>query len=726
MFEAGPARKPSVVGRLPLAWRWQPGRPVGSLSEGFMSKHRWRSLAVGALAALGLWGCGNGVPEPQAIQNRVALTSFSGENACADLEQYIEDTAVLDMRTQLQAARDNVWGWGWFGGVDDAARTAEAGAPAPSAAGGPSAYTTTNTQVAGVDEADFVKNDGTRIFVLSGQTLYATKSWPAAEMQLVGKLQIEGWPREMFLDDQNRLVVFSSVWLPHPLEGDEARCMALGCYYYGSNTVKVTVVDVSDLSNLKATQSFYLPGDYSNSRRIGSSVRLVLSDRFRYPRDVKWHPDYSRELWEDKQALARMYDHLIAENEKKIRARTLRDWLPAAKASVNGELVEVGYDCSSFYKSNAPTRLGLVTVATLNLDRPGHIGRTSIIGEAGEVYASKSSLYVANRHWWWWPRPGQSTATYLHKFDITQPDNAVYVASGKVDGHIVDQFSMDEDEKGYFRVATTVMTRLEDPQNRWRMETTNLVQVLGEDAGALKVVGRSPELAKGERIFSARFVGKKGYVVTFRNIDPLFTFDLSDPTNPRVVGELKVPGFSSYIHPIDESHLLTIGTYLPEGENVDWRARRLQLAIFDVSDMANPKQKFVQTVGTASSYSEAQYEHKAFNYFPQKKLLAIPFFDWSYQARSADEYWFYFISDLRVFHVDPSTGFTPKGALSMKDLYRVHQDYGWTWYWQPMVRRSVMADDFVYAISDAGIRVAHVDSLSTPLATVTFDKVAQR
>jgi uncharacterized secreted protein with C-terminal beta-propeller domain len=194
------------------------------------------------------------------------------------------------------------------------------------------------------------------------------------------------------------------------------------------------------------------------------------------------------------------------------------------------------------------------------------------------------------------------------------------------------------------------------------------------------------------------------------------------------VGELKVPGFSSYIHPLDDGHLLTIGTYQPEPDangQTNWEERAVQLAIFDVSDRTNPRQTFMQKVGTAYSHSEAQTDHKAFNYFPAKKLLAIPFSTWSWNGSGGD-YWSSFVSDLRVFNIDALTGIVPAGAVGLTDLYRAQNYYNWSYYWTPQVRRSVMADDYVYAISDAGIRVAHISNLSLPLATVTFDRYVER
>jgi hypothetical protein len=696
---------------------------------------RWRAVAAAAGLAAGLTGCEgteSEIPPPPSVVNRVSLSSFQGSNACADLETYLEDTAVLQMRTQLEAARDGVPGWGWWGGWGRGGLEFDAAGPpqANAAAGGsaaPTNYTQTNNQVAGVDEADFVKNDGTRIFALSGNTLHAVRSWPAEQTAVLGTLKIEGYPREMFLDGTNKAVVFSSIYQWYPLSNTGgASCLGLNCGYYYANTVKVTEVDVSDMSNLSVIREVYLPGHYTSARKIGASVRLVLNDDFNFPPGFKWGPDWEENLWNDKPRLRAAYDRVIAQNEQLIRSQTLAEWVPAAKIKTGANVTIVPHACDAFSRVNAPTRLGQVSVVTLDLAQ-NTVNRTSILAEPGEIYSSQNNLYVATRHWWWWPAPGQKDTTYIHKFDISQPGSAAYVASGTVDGHIVDQFSMDEAASGHFRIVTTIQTRVVDstqPNNWWgTIETTNRLSVLGENAGYLDVVGQSPDLAPGERVQSSRMVGDKGFVVTFRQVDPLFTFDLSDPTNPRKIGELKIPGFSTYIHPMDANHLLTIGTYVPEpvnGQPVDWRARALQLAIFDVSNLANPIQTHTQLVGTAYGWSEAASEHKAFNYFAAKKLLAIPFADWNYSGTG--DYWSTFTSDLRVFSVDPITGFTSRGAVSMKDLYQTYTYSGWTYYWEPYVRRSIMADDYVYAISDSGIRVANVNALGSTLATARFNK----
>lgn len=706
-----------------------------------LGAYRWRLYAAVTSVGLAGIGCGGDKrPEPPAVNQRVQLLAFTGANSCQDLEQYIEDTAVTDMRTTLESYRDETyngwWGRGGLGG--DFAAAPQAAGTNEAAKAAPTDYTTTNTQVAGVDEADFVKNDGTRIFALSGNKLYASKSWPAADLSIQSKLEIEGWPREMFLDEKNHVVVFSTVWRQYPLDAQAIDCSVHYCGYWYSNTAKITVVDYSDITAPKVTHEYTMPGAYENSRRVGSSIRMVLSSHFQMPPGVQYWPDYNANpnWWNDKAQRVTLFNDMIAKNEKIIRDQVLNDWLPASKVTINGQTSALPFDCQSFSRVNAATHLGTVGIVTLNLDNPSKVSQSVVMAEPGEIYASASNLYVANRHWWWWPAPGQKDTTYLHKFDISHPDQAVYVASGTVEGHIVDQFSMDENEKGYFRIVTTINERVVDtqnPLNTWgRVETYSRLSVMAENHGALEVVGASGNLASGERVMSSRLIGDKGYVVTYRQVDPLFTFDLSDPTNPKKMGELKVPGFSTYMHPIDENHLLTIGTYIPEpvaGQAQDWRLRALQLAIFDVSDLSNPKQTHVQLVGTAYGWSEAQYEHKAFNYFAAKKLLAIPFSDWD-STRTGDDYWSYFRSELKVYSVDALTGFTPKGVLSLSDMYQSYTySWGsstWTYYWQPHVRRSIMADDFVYAISDAGIRSANLGNMAASLATIQFDKFVEQ
>lgn len=687
-------------------------------------------VAVVALALGGALGCGgsNGLPPNTPIQKSLALTAFSDDD-CDGLRQYIADQAVLQMKAQIEMEKKN-------GGIIYAAEGGPAraddglgGAPAPQTEG-PSSYTTTNTQVAGVDEADFVKNDGTRIFVLSGGRLFINQSWPADQLALKATVDLEGWPEEMFLDG-NTVTVFSGVYTAYPLQASPGvaapTCMGIGmmdCGYWYSNTTKVTEIDVSDLAHPHVLSEVYLPGSYNTSRKVGDQARVVLNDSMRWPQGVSYWPQdfqYDDGGPFDQGKWIAALDALEKKNEALIRAASLEDWLPLGKRKLaDGSTVDLSYKCSDFSRSNAPAELGIVTVASLDLAHPeADPQRSAILGWASTVYANADALYLASPHWWWWPEPGQTDYTYLYKFDLKE-SKAKFVAGGGVEGVTYDQFSLDEKD-GLLRIATAVDRRVEDtenPDNTWgRIETTNRISVLGQIGAALTVVGQSDDIAKGERLMSARFLGDRAFVTTFQYVDPFFTFDLSDPTHPRQVGELEVPGYSTYLQAIDDTHVLAIGQGVNLSGDVQTQGTPLQLSLFDVGDLAKPKLVAKADVGVGYSWSDALWDHKAFNWYPEKHLLAIPFSDW---LPNQTDYWSSFVSDLRVFSVDAQSGISPLGALSMSDVYQSDDDNQWLYYWVPQIRRSVMADDFVYAISDAGLRVANVAALDQPVATVKF------
>ena len=206
----------------------------------------------------------------------------------------------------------------------------------------------------------------------------------------------------------------------------------------------------------------------------------------------------------------------------------------------------------------------------------------------------------------------------------------------------------------------------------------------------------------------------------------LFALDLRDPANPRRAGVLELPGFSTYLQALDDTHLLAIGIDVPP-DAANWHDRSIQLSVFDVGDLSAPKRTVQHRIGSAWAWSEALWDHHAFNWFPEKQLLAVPFWDWDPSA-TGSAIWSSFASDLRVFEVHPDA-ITSRGALSMKDMYVTAGNGDWTWSWSPVIRRSVMAADgegnaFVYAISDAGVRVAALGSLGTPLATALFGRIA--
>jgi hypothetical protein len=484
----------------------------------------------------------------------------------------------------------------------------------------------------------------------------------------------------------------------------------------------------------KVIAEVYLPGWKAGARRIGSSVRLVLADQVRWPSTLQWWPQYDPSFQQDHSKLVAAIDALEDANEAIIRSTPISSWFPDGQRKLpNGTTVDLGYQCSDFYVANGPERLGLVTVATLDLDNlTAGVTRSSIVGEPGVLYANEKHLYLASQHWWWWQLDGQRDWTYVHEFDLSDPARAGYIGSGGVQGTVGDQYSIDE-QNGYLRVATTTRTWATDPQTGWfRPTLDSFVSVLAPSGTAdgpwLQTIA-SLELAPGEGIQGMRFVGDTGYAVTFRQVDPLITLDMSDPAHPQKIGELTLPGFSTYLQPIDAAHLLAIGVDEPIDANgePDWSHRNLKLSLFDVSDLAHPALAAQTLVGTAWASSEALWDPRAFNWYQpdpsQPGLLAIPFSDWI-QPTAAQSWWTSFVSDVRLFKVDDGS-IQPIGALGMSDVYIQLGDGDWTFWYRPWVRRSVLATDntgnqFVYAVSDAGVRVAQIGKLSTPIATALF------
>jgi hypothetical protein len=293
---------------------------------------------------------------------------------------------------------------------------------------------------------------------------------------------------------------------------------------------------------------------------------------------------------------------------------------------------------------------------------PGPDASTTVGGVGGQIYASTSGLYVFDTHVGsWWDEGDAGTTTNLYKFDLTAGD-APLVAMGSVPGMTLDQFSLDEHD-GLLRIATT---------DGFGDGASNAVTVLAAAAGRLEAVGSVSGLARGERIYSVRFAGDRGYVSTFRQIDPLFVLDLATPTAPRVTGELKVPGYSTHLMPLDDTHLLGVGR---DVDPITGRDTGLQLSIFDVGDPAAPKRSATYTFvgGDWGSWSPASWDHHALGWFAAQGILALPVQETGW------------MTDLVVFRIDTGSpdAFTRLGTIEHTDS----------------IDRSVRIGDVLYAVS---------------------------
>ena len=265
--------------------------------------------------------------------------------------------------------------------------------------------------------------------------------------------------------------------------------------------------------------------------------------------------------------------------------------------------------------------------------QPPAVDSDAVMTDAQTVYASLGSVYVATAGGW------QSGDTSIHRFDIDGPQRTDYRASGQVPGDLLNQFSMSED-RGVLRAATTDSSG---------SESQSSVTVLATRSGRLEKVGQVGGLGRGEEIYAVRFIGDRGYVVTFRQTDPLYTLDLADPAHPVVRGELKILGYSSYLHPVGEHELLGVGQDAsPEGIR-----QGTQLSLFDVADPGAPRLLHRRALGAATS-SDVEYDHHAFLWWAPLRLAVVPVSDYE-SGQPAQAF---------GFRVDRGAGITVAGSTT--------------------------------------------------------------
>jgi hypothetical protein len=345
--------------------------------------------------------------------------------------------------------------------------------------------------------------------------------------------------------------------------------------------------------------------------------------------------------------------------------------------------------------------------------------RTVIGSNAGYIYASPTSLYMAVDRTYEQNYAGTGGATYssyqaqdsfVHKFSLSGADVG-YVGSVTLPGHILNQFAMDEQD-GVLRVAST-KGWVPDPAVQSYLTT------YGMQAGKLVQLGQVGGIGPQEDIRSVRFDGNRGFVVTFKKTDPLFVFDLTDPTKPLLMGELMIPGFSTYMQRLDDTHMLAIGFTADDHESFAF-FNGIQIQIFDVSDLANPKLAWKTVIGTRGSSSEALTNHLAFNYFAPKKMLALPITvcegggNGSYATNMT-------FAGVMAFDVSLESGITEHGRLPFVDASTVGATDNCDKWWtdsKSLVKRSIFMDDFIYGLSDTQLRVAALSAMSSVLGSV--------
>ncbi|KMJ56854.1 hypothetical protein AB685_19200 [Bacillus sp. LL01] len=541
---------------------------------------------------------------------------------------------------------------------DGGASADMAGSEGESSGGG---HSDTNVQVQGVDEADIVKTDGSFIYQATDQKLKITKAEPVKNLTVVSELRYKDfYPNQLFLDG-DQLVVIGNHWNEKMMYGSKqssAGDMILPMH----EATRAIIYDISDRSNPVVQKTITIEGNYVSSRKIDNHVYLITNK-------------YA-EFW------------ILREHpEADLRPRS---------AQVNGdeeeELEAVPYDEISYFPDSNENNF--MTIASLDLNQPEEDAAiTTYVGSGNQIYMSKENLYVAVPNYSYGPHWTHNESTELYKFAVAGT-SVEFHANGSIPGYLLNQFSMDE-YNGHFRVAATKGQAWDE-----HSPSSNHLFILD---GGMNVVSSVEDLARGERIYSVRFMQDKAYVVTFKEVDPLFVFDLSNPNEPKVLGELKIPGFSNYLHPYDENHLIGFG-YDTKLEKDQWGTRvttnGVKISLFDVSDPTNPLEKHTEIIGGQSTHSPLNHDHKALLFNKEKDIFAFPIT--MYNENQKDGSYRLAFEGAMIYGIDTEKGFTMHTKISHQPENTLYED------WENMVQRILYIDKHLYTVTPKEIKATKI------------------
>lgn len=602
-------------------------------------------------------------------------------------------------------------------------------------------FSKTNVQVPGIDEADIVKTDGKYIYAIAGSSLFIIDAYPAESAEILCKIEFQSQPQDMYING-NSLAVFGS---DNEILSDEIyrNFKRRGSYTF------FKVFNISDKKNPKQVRDLDFEGDYSNSRMIGDYVYFFttnynyyyLEDEPLLPRILDngnalasscsegikcFNPDiYYFNIPYSSYNFTTAVAINIADNSKPIAGDvyllsanqnmyvsadniylTYTKYISEYQLSME-ILKELVYPKLKDKDKEKIVKIEAVGNFILNeAEKMAKISqileryKQSLSDEEQEKLAQELEEAMKQKYK---DIAKELEKTVIHKIAINNGDLA-YKAFGEVSGQVLNQFSMDENN-GYFRIATT-KNRSWSQFTEEETDSDSNLYVLDEN---LKQVGALEKLAPGESIYSVRFMQNRAYIVTFKQMDPLFVLDLTDPKAPKVLGELKIPGYSDYLHPYDNETLIGLGKDTGQIEFGGVRAKGLKLSLFDVSDVGSPKEIDTYIIGGAGSDSTALRDHKAFLFAKEKNLLSIPA---SISEAAGGEYWgSQVFSGAIVFKVD-KTGFELKGKISHSDNGQSAESYEGDYYeYGNAVNRSLYINDMLYTFSNKYLKMNNISDL---------------
>lgn len=685
-----------------------------------------------------------------------AITDILTTGSTQELKKF---SSAHELREYLKASSVSSGSYNSFGmGRDFAIAESSAvmgvGAPAPMSSGAvgksvaniqaPTSdaaadYSKTNIQVEGVDEADFVKNDGKYIYVISQDKLVIVDAFPASGAKILSAISIEGSPKDLFING-DRLILFSD---------NTGRVYSIPEYDYmprpiDSMKTDVVVYDISDRKKPEKIANYSITGNYFQSRMIGDFVYVIAKNSINYYGDFVDMPSIRKG---DVKIMAP--DVYYFDNpEQNYVFHTIASINIKKPDTMNAKTFMMGYSDNLYvsqnniyitYMKNQPVRyyelqredrFYQVVVPQLSKDvqdkinaiKASELGSYEKWDQISSILEEKFNSMTEKEKRDYSEKVQKAVDEYelkiaqerektvIQKISIDKGE-ITYQTKGEVPGSLLNQFSMDE-SGDHFRVATTSQFWTQKGSVQY-----NNVYVMDKDLG---IAGKLEEIAPDERIYSTRFIGNRLYMVTFKRMDPLFVIDLSDPASPKILGKLKIPGFSDYLHPYDENHIIGVGKETGENQWGGVSTKGVKVSLFDVSDVNDPKQIDTYEIGQPGTDSEALAEHKAFLFDKKKDLLVIPIREITGKEEYDRQYGYYrqrVWQGAYVFGVTPENGFKLKGKISHFDDFEVTYYY---WGSPFAVRRSLFMDDVLYTISGRKIvmndlkDISEINSISLP------------
>ncbi|MDD2585616.1 MAG: beta-propeller domain-containing protein [Syntrophomonadaceae bacterium] len=538
-------------------------------------------------------------------------------------------------------------------------------------------FSETNVQVSGVDEADLVKTDGNYIYKVNQAKVIIIKAKPAEQMQVVSRINFANDFRaqELHLYGNYLVAIGTSSFSP-PARLRSMNKMKANIYpppHYNLKKTKAIVYNIENRNQPEKIREVELDGKYLSSRRINSSLYLVSNKPINY-----------YQLEDDSMLLPSYRDTASGSEIKRVGCENIR------------------YFPDKIYPA-------YIMIAGFDIEKPEKAADIqTYLGNGENIYTSTKNLYVAVSGYQQMPVVIQEQfngvapeigQTFIYKFALSK-GQVYYTGKGAVPGTILNQFSMDE-HQNYFRIATTSGDIWRNDRNT----SQNNVYIMDKD---LTITGKLENIAPGEKIYATRFMGDRAYMVTFRQVDPFFVIDLANPVKPQILGKLKIPGYSDYLHPYDANHIIGFGkdTIEDKGWNGEPQAydQGMKVALFDVTDVNNPVEMYKTVIGTRGTNSELLQNHKALLFSREKNLLAFPVTVMEQQSSgnsnsNIPKRGSFAFQGAYVYNLDLVNGFQLKGRIThlTPDDYQRAGDY---WHYSDKnVERILYSGATLYTLS---------------------------